>query len=117
MPYKDKEQMKAYLKKYEELRREERRKRRREVRLENHTKELEEEKKMRRKLGKPARPEGDKALPKPKVPKIRRYVFIEDRVYFNRAIGFTREEIREMMRAWAEWKEPENKVTKGRKRA
>jgi hypothetical protein len=115
MPYKDKEAQKAYLKKYEEIRREERRKRRREVRLERRAEELKEQERARRKMGKPQRPEGGKALRKVKVPKVRRYVFIEDRVYFNRDIGFTRDEIDRVMKAWAEWEELEEKAVKKRR--
>lgn len=37
--------------------------------------------------------------------KVRKYVFIEDRVYFNREIGFNYKEMLEMMKAFREERE------------
>jgi hypothetical protein len=103
MPFKNEEDRKAYMKKYEEIRREERRKQKRENWLKNHEHNLAVLAKRNKKKGfQKRKPGGTHLKNRPRVSKVRRWTIIEDRIYFNREIGFTLEEMREVMKAFRE---------------
>jgi hypothetical protein len=103
MPFKNEEDRKAYMKKYEEIRREERRKQKRENWLKNHEHNLQVLAKRNKKKGFQKRePDGPHTKKRVRVPKVRKWTIIEDRIYFNREIGFSLEEMREVMKAFRE---------------
>lgn len=97
MPFKDAEAKAAYDRKWREKNLAWRRKTQREARLKklDHYKAMSE--KNNRKRGFPARAKGPRAEKRVTVPRIRKYVFIEDRVYFNRETGFTVTEIAQLL--------------------
>lgn len=117
MPFKDPAKQAAYIKKYEEIRREERRKQKRENWLKNHEHNLKLLEKRNRKRGSEKRePNGPLVKKRVRVPKVRKFVVIEDRIYFNREFGFTYREMLDVMKAFREGskEEPVKVKKKGR---
>lgn len=87
MPYKNPEDKKAHNKRYEEAMSDERKLYRRKWHLKNKEKHLKQAEKRNRKKGHKPTKINQRTL-RVKVPRIRRYAIIGDKIYFNVETGF-----------------------------
>lgn len=93
------DKIKAAQKKYREIKKDKERSRKREHRNKNLTQARLKATQANRKRGAQPRPHGEKRLTRVSVGQTRRFVFLDNRIYFNREIGFTVKELKEIIRA------------------